>query len=240
MHDETIYLNGTALHRCLTRFPDAWEAKEKTPLVIGLHGGGGNPEQFMNLWDEVKERNFIFGALEAPYAIHNEQGLSYEWAMWPSGDRDIIARATKQTQKYIINAVNEISTALETDEIYLLGFSQGTIFSYTVGITHYPLFSGMICFSGVGLLTPLVNPFGGEMDKEWLDRSLIEKAKDLPVFITHGKKDESVKYELGVQSKNILREYGYDVSFRSFDGVHSKPPLKIMKEVANWIKTQRK
>ncbi len=240
MNEETIYFNGTALRRCILRYPDMWEVNEKIPLVIGLHGGGGNPEKFVTLWDEVEERNFIFGALEAPYAVNDEQGMCYEWAMWPSGDRDIIARATDQTQKYVIHAVNEISAALEAKEIYLLGFSQGTMISYLVGITHYPLFSGIICFSGIGLLSPLVNPFGGEIDREWLERNQIEKAKELPVFITHGKKDESVKYELGVQSKNILRECGYNVRFRSFDGVHTKHPKKIMKEVANWIETKKK
>jgi len=240
MSEHTLHFKGTSLHRCLTRYPDAWDKKEKIPLVIGLHGGGGNPDKFVTLWDEVKERKFIFGALEAPYAIHNEQGLSYEWAMWPTGDRDLISRATVQTQKYIINAVSEISEALETDEIYLLGFSQGTIPSYLVGITYHPLFRGLICFSGIGLLSPLVNPFGGEIDREWLNRNQIEKAKELPVFITHGKNDESVKYELGVQSKNVLRKHGYNVRFRSFDGMHTIPPTKILKEVANWIETQKK
>jgi phospholipase/carboxylesterase len=240
MNDETIYFNGTSLHKCYLRYPDAWEAKEKIPLVIGLHGGGGNPEQFVNLWDDLKERNFIFCALEAPYAIHDEEGLSYEWAMWPTGDRDVIARATELTQKYIIHAVSEISAALETDEIYLLGFSQGAILSYIIGITHPALFSGLICFSGPGLLKPLINPFGGEMDKEWLDRSLIEKASELPVFITCGKKDESVEYEYGVHSKNILQEHGYNVRFRVFDGMHTHPPKKILEDAANWIDTQKK
>ena len=239
MNDETIYFNGTSLHKCITRYPDAWAAKEKIPLVIGLHGGGGNPEEFVTLWDEVKERNFIFSALEAPYAIHNEQGLSYEWAMWPSGDRDLISRATIQTQKYVIDAVKEISNSFDTEEIYLLGFSQGTIISYLVGITHYPMFSGIICFSGIGLLSPLVNPFGGEINRDWLGSNQIEKAKELPVFITHGKKDKSVKYELGIQSKNVLEEYGNDVRFRSFDGAHTIPPTKILKEVANWIEAKK-
>ncbi len=86
--------------------------------------------------------------------------------MWPSGDREIISKATVKTQKYVVDAIQEISKELQTGEIYLLGFSQGAIISYLVGISHFEWFSGLICLSGPGLLEPLLNPFGEEIDSE--------------------------------------------------------------------------
>lgn len=238
MSENTTSIRGRSFNRCILRFPSDWDPKEKIPLVIGLHGGGGSPDIFISIWDEVKERNFIFCALEAPYSLDDDQGNSYEWARWPSGDQEIISKAMKETQKYVVNAVKEISAELESEEIYLLGFSQGAIISYLVGISNYQLFNGLVSLSGPGLMEPLTNPFGEELDQDWLNRNQILKAKELSVFITHGKNDQNVKVELAIRSKNILSEQGYKVIFRSFDGGHTIPPVRIMKEIKKWIETQ--
>jgi phospholipase/carboxylesterase len=235
MRNETIYFRGTSLRRCLLRFPEDSGGIEKIPLVIGLHGGGGHFEKFVSLWDEIDERKFIFGALEAPYAFGNDEGISYEWAMWPLGNRDVIIKATKQTQEYIADAVREISQKLQTDNVYLLGFSQGAIIGYSTGIMYHPLFKVLICLSGPGLLETMTNPFGAKLNWEWLDRDQIKKAKELPVLIAHGTEDQAAKYELAVQSKKRLVEYGYNVSLLSFIGGHIYPPKEVMAEIAKWI-----
>ncbi len=89
-------------------------------------------------------------------------------------------------------------------DVYLFGFSQGAIFAYVAGIKIHNLYKGLIIHSGPGLLEPLISPFTGEKNDNWL-----------------GKDDKKVKYELGIKSKDILSNFGYDVTFRDFTGGHS-------------------
>jgi predicted esterase len=105
-----------------------------------------------------------------------------------------------------------------------------------VGLKHYQLFDGIICLSGPGLSAPLMNPFAKSFDPDWLKEEIILNAKKLRVFITHGKEDRAVNYELGIKSRDVLREHGYDVTFHDFEGGHSFPSENILKEIAGWIK----
>ena len=67
MSEHTISFKGTSLHRYLLRYPDAWEAKEKIPLVIGLHGGAEmSDEEFEQAGgnDSLTHVDFMFGSGE--------------------------------------------------------------------------------------------------------------------------------------------------------------------------------
>ena len=120
------------------------------------------------------------------------------------------------------------------NNVYLLGFSQGAIFTYIAGINEHDLYKGLIIFSGPGLLEPLVSPFTGESDNNWLEKDYIKSAKTLRIFIAHGTKDQLAKYDLGVKSNEILTNYGYDVTFHKFDGGH-KVDRESLKRVIEWI-----
>ena len=235
MPEETIYFTGLSRRRCLLRYPDDLSTPENLPLVIGLHGGGDSYERFISLWDSVGERPFIFAALEAPYAFAGEQGPAYEWAMWPTGDKEVIVEATRLTMEYIAGAVRQIRQEIGTQKVFLLGFSQGAILAYSAGIAHHHLFSGLICLSGPGLLEPMTNPFGAELRWEWLGADRINQENALPVLIVHGKEDSRAGYDLAEKSRKLLYQNGYRVTLCAFNGELTAPPPGILKEVAAWI-----
>lgn len=230
-----IYFESATLNRCLISLPDAYDEKNTYPLVVGLHGGGGTPEKMIDLWDQISNRNFIYAVPQAPYPFVHNQDLIYDWAMWPSQDEALIQKATVLTEKYIQDAVQEITTLYNIRETYLMGFSQGAIFTYIIGIKHHHLFDGLICLSGPGLLSPLKNPFVHSMGAGWLAKDFIKDAKHLRVMITHGKNDQAANYELGLQSKQILENHGYEVTFYDFDGGHTYPPAPILDSIAQWV-----
>ena len=70
---------------------------------------------------------------------------------------------------------------------------------------------------------------------KWLSRDEIEHANGLRVFISHGEKDHTVEYKLGVRSRDILKRYGYNVTFQSFEGGHNLPPKEILVQAIDWI-----
>ncbi|GBD89296.1 hypothetical protein BMS3Abin03_03246 [bacterium BMS3Abin03] len=53
--------------------------------------------------------------------------------------------------------------------------------------------------------------------------------------MAHGKNDQRVEYELGTQSRDILKSYDYNLTFYDFAGGHATPPKNILEQVTNWI-----
>lgn len=230
-----LYIQASTLHKCLINLPEDHNPEKSYPLVVGLHGGGHNPDNFITLWDKIPNRNFIYSVPQAPYPLVVEKELTFDWAMWPTGNEEFISKATDLSEKYIVNVVQELSERYKIDGVYLMGFSQGAIFSYLVGIKQHHLFKGIICLSGPALLAPLINPFADSSDPDWLSEDFILSAKNLRVFITHGEDDQSVNYDLGIKSRDVLTKKGNDVTFRDFEGGHSYPPESILQEITDWI-----
>ncbi len=231
-----VYLLGSTLHKCLISLPENFRQEKSYQLVVGLHGGGHNPDNLITLWDHLPIKNFIYAVPQAPNPMVVETELMFDWAMWPSGDEELISKATQLSQNYIVNVVQELTKRYNIDGVVLMGWSQGAIFSYLVGIKQHHLFNGIICLSGPGLLAPLINPFLGSSDPDWLTEDFIQGAKNLRAFIVHGKADQAAKYELGIRSRDVLNDHGHHVTFRSFEAGHAYPPKEILSEIADWIK----
>ncbi|MFQ6077421.1 MAG: alpha/beta hydrolase [Candidatus Bathyarchaeia archaeon] len=230
------YVKGSALFRCLMRLPEDYAPERSYPLVVGLHGGGSNPAHLITLWEHFPDRSFIYAVPQAPYPMLADAELAFDWALWPTGDEELISKATELSEKYIVNVVQDLTRRHNIDEVYLMGFSQGAILTYLAGIKHHHLFRGLICLSGPGLLAPLINPFTGPFNPAWLAEEFIQDAGELRVFIAHGKDDQEAEYEFGVRSRDVLVNHGYDVTFRDFEGGHRLPPQEILAQVVNWIK----
>lgn len=167
------------------------DAPERSyPLVVGLYGGASNPEHLIMLWDHFPDSSFIFAVPQAPYPALANAELGFDWAVWPTGNEELISKATELSEKYIANVVQDLTRRHNIDEVYLTGFSQGAILAYLAGIKYHRLFRGLICLSGPGLLAPLINPFAGPFNPAWLTEEFIQDAGELRVFIAHGKDDQ--------------------------------------------------
>jgi len=229
------YIKTPSLLKYLINFPEEHVLEKSCSLVVGLHGGGESPDDFFNIWEQIHNKRFIYAVPQAPFPLVVDTELKFDWAMWPSGDTELINRATEISENYIVDVVRDISKSYKIKEVYLMGFSQGAIFTYLVGIKQHHLFAGIISLSGPGLLAPLKNPFASSSDFNWLTEEEIQKAKKLRVFITHGKEDQNPEFGLGIRSRDILTKHGHDVTFRDFVGGHSIPPDPILREIADWI-----
>jgi phospholipase/carboxylesterase len=227
---DSLYFKSESLFKCNIKLPENYNTDHTCTLVIGLHGGGGNPDSFIKVWDDVKDVNFIYATPQAPYPILFDK-LLYEWSLWSSPDLKLRERAAELIGDYIADLVKVVKEKYKIDDIYLSGFSQGGIFTYVAGLQNHQLYKGIIIFSGPGISEPLGDE---KFAPNWLEEKYLEPAKTLRVFIAHGTKDQRVEYELGIKSNDILTSYGYDVSFHSFEGGHEIDP-KILKQALEWI-----
>ena len=232
------YFKATTLHKCLICLPEGFKQEGNYTLVVGLHGGGSKPESMTGLWDKIPDRQFIFAVPQGPYPFMNAGELVYDWGMWPSQDAEAIQAAAPLTELYILDAVKDLTSRYKINQTYLMGFSQGAIFTYLTGIKHHHLFEGIICLSGPGLLSRLKNPFVQSFGSEWLPKKHIQAASRLRVMITHGTYDPAAGYELGLQSRDILSDHGYQVTFHEFEGGHSYPPESVLISIKEWINSK--
>ncbi|MCJ7771612.1 MAG: hypothetical protein MUP22_00605 [Desulfobacterales bacterium] len=229
------YIQSPSLFGNLIRLPDKFSEKSSYPLLIGLHGGSHSAENLISIWDDQIERGFIYVVPQAPYPIFEDQKARFDWAMWPTENEDLIKQATELSVKYIVNVTNNLCNQYDIGDVYLMGFSQGAIFSYLVGMRNHDIISGIISLSGPGLLEPLINPFAGSFYPDWIVKEEIHAARKLKVFIVHGEDDRSVKYELAIKSRDLLLENDFDVTFRGFSGGHEYPPSDILTQINHWL-----
>lgn len=227
---ETFYFKSKSLFKCSIKLPNNYNSQKTYKLVIGLPVAF---DDLSSIWDGFKV-DFIYATPQAQYSTLMDNKIVSDWAFWTSYDSSTIERAADLTADYMADLVSELKAHYNIDDIYLMGFSQGAIFTYISGIQRPQLYKGIICLSGPGINEPLRNPFAGLYAPDWLEEKYLEPAKSLRVFIAHGTKDQTPKYEFGVKSKEILSSYGYDVTFHSFDGGHTVD-TESLKRVLEWI-----
>ena len=210
---------------CRVRVPDGYDPAKCYPLLIGLHGFGGSSENFMSLWDEFGRNDFIYAAPEAPYPTRLGGRFGYNWKLVDPAKDDQADMARQCTEDYIVKLVQELRAKYKVTDVYLMGFSQGAGYTYMIGISNPRLFKGIMVF-------------GGGLDAAWVTEAKLCVAKDLPIFIGHGRQDRIVDYKAATLARDVLKEHGYDVTFVDFEGGHTMPK-DILQKAIQWMRKPR-
>ena len=168
------------------------ENTEKPALILLMHGVGSNEDDMFRLADQFKG-NVILVSARAPFTISPGR---YAWFAvdTSSGIRRIDEEQAEKSRQIINLFVNQLSERylVNTDRIYLGGFSQGGIMAYSVGLTYPKKFAGIFAFSS-RLLTEI--------------RPLIKAPSELEhlkVFIAHGTLDKTLVVDYGREAKTFL------------------------------------
>ena len=225
---EVIYVPGSRLFKCRLHLPEKFDNKKSYPLVIGLHGNGGNADGFDPAWQLFGNPDFIFAAAEGPYPYmlgYRSKIKQYSWEIQIQ-DEELWKRADPLSIEYILGIARYFSKAYPINSIYLLGHSQGASYAYITGIKNPELIKGIICFGGQ---IP-------SMDKSYslLTMDDINKGKALRVFIAHGTKDDMLHVKHAQESEKLLEQNGFDVTYVEFDGGHELNK-QAMQKAANWV-----
>jgi len=113
---------------------------------------------------------------------------------------------------------DEINGGIPTERIVLGGFSQGGAMSLMAGITAPTKLGGIFGLSCYLLLRDKVQSMVPAESPN----------KQTPIFMGHGDSDQVVKYQWGQLTAMKLKEWGWEVDFRSYRGLpHSAAPEEI-------------
>jgi len=215
---ELSYVECPSLLQCLVVLPENFEPESSQTLVIGLHGAGDTAERFSTLPNYFGENSFIYAALQAPVTVPNPNGGFVWFNELPEGTGFLHEPSQELLVNYLENVILQMQSRYRIEKVYLIGFSQGATVSYLTGISRPDIIDGIVVF-------------GGWLNPAWFTVDDLSAASDLRVFIAQGSEDNLDKAR---QSRDLLTEAGFEVSFHEFPGGHFIH-LDTLHEAVAWM-----
>ncbi len=204
------------------------EPKIKTanpPLVILLHGVGGNEQNLFSFAPELPD-NFVVVSARGPLTFGAN---SFAWFQvdFSTGKPQINAEQAENSRLMLIDFINDLKSEVHfnSDEVYLMGFSQGGIMSYSVALTSPEKVKGIAVMSG--RLLPEIKPF-------MADEKRLEKLK---IFISHGKQDAVLNYQYAIDATDFLKTKNLNPDFHSYEEGHTVN-RQMFDDVNLWLKNK--
>jgi polyhydroxybutyrate depolymerase len=208
---------GQDVRRYLLHVPPSYRAGAKVPLVVVLHGGGGNGRgaEKMTGFSQKADREGFLVVYPYGWGRFDETLLT-----WNAGSCCGLAMdQNKNDVEFIRHLVHSIKTGYDIDEkrIYATGMSNGAMMSYRLACEMSEVFAAAAPVAGA--LNIACNP-----------------ANPVSIVIVHGRADQHVLYEGGaptVMKDSHARvdksvEYAVDF-FRKHNNCREKPVQTIGK-----------
>lgn len=172
------------------------------PLVVMLHGYSSNESDLFSFASLIPSDYHVV-SLQAPLSL----GMGYAW--FPIHFEENMERWTSPEEaQHAIDYVTSFLTYytekndVDANNITLLGFSQGAMLSYSVGLAH-PNVSAIAALSG------------------YLDPRLVRFDNlNKTIYVSHGEQDMVVPYAWAAQSVALLKENGYSPTWLSYPQGH--------------------
>ncbi len=186
--------------------PASYRGDRPAPLVVMLHGAGGNPRRVLSFVTPLADSMGVM--LLAP------QSAGMTW--------DVIRGRYGLDVTFIDRALSHVMAqyAVDTTRLAVGGFSDGATYALSLGITNGDLFTHVIAFSP-GFMVPAA-----------------QRGEPL-LFVSHGTQDQVLSIDAcSRQIVRRVRDAGYDVLYREFDGGHTVPPA-VAREAFAWLAARR-
>ncbi|WP_448616766.1 alpha/beta hydrolase [Modestobacter sp. URMC 112] len=190
----------------LLHLPPGLVPGRPAPLVVTLHGAGGDAE----------------GGLALLRAQADERGLlllgpASRGSTWDAvgGDHGPDAALLDRALDRVFGLV-----AVDAGQVAVAGFSDGASYALGLGLANGGLFGRVVAFSpGFVPRGPRSSPADGRPR----------------VFVSHGDADDVLPVD-ATSRRIVprLTDEGYDVTYREFAGAHVVPP-EVAAEAADWL-----
>lgn len=196
---------------------------DKNPLLLLIHGYGSNEEDLFSFAKELPDEYYIVSA-RAPY---NMQYGSYAWyAINFDADQNKFSdnEQAKTSRDLIAKFIDELEAnyPIDTQNVTLIGFSQGAILSYAVALSHPEKAQKVVAMSGY------VNP-------EILEENYLKNSfTNLKIFSSHGTVDQVIPVEWGRKAKPFLENLGIKTTYKEYPIGHGVSPQNFY-DFKNWI-----
>lgn len=196
----------------------------KPPLMIMLHGYGSNEADLFGFAEELPDELLIispraplslgFGSY-AWYTIHFDATNSDKFSDIPEA---------KSALGLIDNFIEELKAAYDFDEqnIFLLGFSQGTILSMAYALNHPHKIRHIVALSGY-------------INEELIQKPLEKESfRQLDCFVSHGSVDQVIPVEWARNTPPYLKKLNIQHSYQEYPVGHGVAPQNFY-DLHKWV-----
>ena len=197
--------------------------KDKNPLLLLLHGYGSNEQDLFSFATELPDDCYIISA-RAPYDL---QYGSYAWyAINFEADNTKFSdlKQARESRDLIVELIDELIAKYPIDEsnISLIGFSQGAILSYAVGLSYPNKIGQIVAMSGY-LNTEIA-----------IDNFEKNDFSTLKIFASHGSVDQVIPVEWARKTPAILEKLGIDCVYKEYPIGHGVSPQNFF-DFKKWL-----
>jgi len=203
--------------------PKGYSASKATPLVIALHGLGGNEDGFFDNYEKLppqlsEKHGFL---LAAPLGFRRD---GFYGSQMMSADPTARKRS-EYSEKDVLEVLQRMKAAYNVDDsrIYLIGHSMGAIGTWALGAKYPQTWAALVTFAGTG------------------SPSLAENMKGIPQFVVHGDADNTVNVSGSRNMVAALKKLNANVTYLEVaGGSHTDVVVPNLELAFDFLASQRK
>ncbi len=195
---------------------------ENPPLIILLHGVGSNEKDLFSFADALPKQ-FKIVSVRGPITLNENQFAWFQVQFTENGsiiNKDQAENSRKELLKFIED-LKQVEK-FDSENVYLVGFSQGGIMSYSVALTEPKKIKGIGILSS--RLLPEIKPIIASN----------EQLSKLKLFISHGTQDPVLKYNNATEAVDFLKSKGLTPEFHTYNAAHTVTQ-EMLKDLIIWL-----
>ena len=199
---------------------------DKNPLLLLLHGYGSNEADLFSFAYEFPDEYYVISA-RAPYDL---QYGSYAWyAINFDADQNKFSdhdQAVK-SRDLVVKFIEELKAKFPIDHasVTLIGFSQGSILSYSIALSYPNI------VQRVGALSGYLNIDITSENYQSNDFS------NLKIFASHGIVDQVIPVEWARKTDPILQSLGINSTYKEYPIGHGVSPQNFF-DLKDWLQVK--
>ncbi|MGB2086714.1 MAG: alpha/beta hydrolase [Flavobacteriaceae bacterium] len=195
---------------------------KRPKIMFLLHGYGSHEEDLFSFAPYLPE-DYLVVSLRAPLALGFGGFAWYSIRFDENQDKWTDEDEAKAAQDLILYNINHHlkQFSLDQQKVTLLGFSQGAILSWAVGLSHPDKVEQIIALSGY------LNNDIFKMAEEDLDK--------LRCFSSHGTQDPTIPIQWAQKGIEELKKYNLDLTYKEYPAGHGIAPENFS-DLIVWLK----
>ena len=193
-----------------------------SPLLIMVHGYGSNEKDLFSFARAIPNHITII-SLRGDIEIQNDGYAWYNISFDFNGNKSYDITKAQESRDKIVKCIDRCIETYNIDEknITLMGFSQGSMLVNAVALSNPEKINNVISLSGA-------------FDPNIIDISDIKSLKKLSFYVSHGRLDEILPFELSKKSLKILDENEVNYIFEEYPVGHGVSPDNF-KSMLKWM-----
>jgi len=197
--------------------------KEKTPVLFMFHGYGSDENDLFSFAPELPEELFII-SVRAPYPMQPYGNAWYAIYFDDTQGKFSDDKQAIESRDKIAGFIDEAVQAyqLDSQNVTLLGFSQGTILSYSVALSYPEKIKNVIALSGY---------LNEDILKQDYEKNDFAK---LNIYCSHGSVDQVIPVDWARKAPIHFAELGITTNLNEFPVGHGVAPQNFY-QFKEWL-----